>query len=397
MEQDMVVTRERILVVDDDPNNRHLFQAFLEPLEVEINSACNGYEALERIQSWSPDLVLLDVMMPGMDGFDVLTALKGERDSQGIPVVMITALQDVESRVKAYEAGADDLLSKPIDSIELQARARSLLKVKAYNDQKEAHQVQLEQEVERRTRALHASLEQVKQASLEAIYPLAKAAEYKDEDTGAHVQRMSGYSVAIARQMGFGDQFLEALLYAAPMHDVGKLGIPDHILLKPGKLEPDEWEIMKRHTSIGGAILGEAGSDFMQLARTIALTHHERWDGSGYPNGLKGHEIPQAGRITALADVFDALTSRRPYKAPFSVERSLAIIQEGRGTHFDPAVVDAFFAGISEIMAIQERYRDEDPNGFAGQRASSDACLDASMSEGKARSKGGKAVYASAA
>ncbi len=205
-----------------------------------------------------------------------------------------------------------------------------------------------------------AYINEIKEVSLETIHRLLLAAEYRDEDTGAHLQRMSHYAAAIANQMGLGKKMVEAILYAAPMHDVGKIAVPDDILLKPGKLDPLEWETMKQHTILGGKILGGSRGEFMKLAEVIALTHHERWDGTGYPKGLQGEEIPPAGRIIAIADVFDALTSKRPYKKAFALEAALTIIQEGRGTHFDPKVVDAFFAVQDEIVLIMEKYKDAD-------------------------------------
>ena len=214
----------------------------------------------------------------------------------------------------------------------------------------------LEDEVTKRTRALRKALEKIKQRSLETILRLSKAAEYKDDDTGNHLLRMSSYCGAISRQLGQEAKQTEQLLHAAPMHDVGKIGIPDHILLKPGKLDANEWEIMKSHSLIGFDILSGSDSSVIQLAATVALTHHEKWDGSGYPKRLKEQDIPLPGRIVAIADVFDALTSKRPYKEPFSTEKSFSIIKESRGTHFDPDVVDAFFRAEEDILKIKKRY-----------------------------------------
>jgi len=202
------------------------------------------------------------------------------------------------------------------------------------------------------------ALGRIKAAALDTIYRLSRASEYKDQDTGAHIKRVSCYSAAIARQMGLDENTVETILYAAAMHDLGKIGIPDLILMKPDKLDPLEWEIMKQHSVIGARILERSDAAFISLGEVIARFHHEKWDGSGYPEGLKGIEIPIAGRITAIADVFDALTSRRPYKEPFSVEKAFAIIREGRGSHFDPDVVDAFFAIQDNVLTIQEQYRD---------------------------------------
>jgi putative two-component system response regulator len=271
----------------------------------------------------------------------------------------VTALREKEDRVKGIEAGCDDFISKPVDKMELLARVRSLLKVKAYNDLMGNYRKELESEVASRTEELKHALERIKAASLETIYRLSMAAEYRDEDTGTHIKRMSFYCAAVARRMGLDESTVETILYAAPMHDLGKIGIPDLILLKPARLDPVEWEIMKQHTVIGANILKGSDAEFIRLGEIIARYHHEKWDGSGYPNSLKGIDIPIAGRIAAIADVFDALTSKRPYKEPFSVEKALAIIREGRGSHFDPDVVDAFFAIQDEILSIKNEYDDD--------------------------------------
>lgn len=349
----------KILVVDDENNNLKLMEAMLVPLGYEVILAKDGEQALEKVHLTAPDLILLDIMMPGMDGFEVARRLKEDEETKIIPIVMVTVLKEVEDRVKALEVGADDFLNKPVDILELKARVQSLLKVKAYNDHMRTHQKELEGEVAKRTEQLRQAFEKIKKASLETIYRLSRAAEYRDEDTGAHIQRISHYSAAIARKLGLNERTVESILYATPMHDVGKIGIPDRILLKPGKLDPDEWEIMKQHTIMGGGILKGPDAGFIKLAEAIALTHHEKWDGSGYPEGLKGVKINQAGRITAISDVFDALTSKRPYKEPFSLEKSFAIIKEGRGKHFDPDVVDAFFAVQDEILSMKDKYKDE--------------------------------------
>ncbi len=350
--------KPRILVVDDENRNLRLMEAMLIPLGYEVVLARDGLEALDKVREIPPDVILLDIMMPKMDGFEVARQLKEDEGTKIIPVVMVTALKEVEDRVKALEVGADDFLTKPVDDSELRARVSSLLKVKAYNDHMLNHQKELEAEVTKRTKQLSQAFEKIKLASLETIYRLSRAAERKDEGTGAHIQRMSQFSAAIARQIGLDDSAVEAILYAAPMHDVGKIGIPDQILLKPGRLDPDEWEIMRQHSILGVQILEGSDADSIKLAETIALTHHEKWDGSGYPKGLKSLEIPLAGRITAIADVFDALTSKRPYKEPFPLEKAFSIIREGRGSHFDPRVVDAFFAVEDEILSIKGRYKD---------------------------------------
>ncbi len=355
----------RILVVDDKHDNRILMEAFLVHLGYQVILANDGVQALEKVRKNSPDVILLDIMMPKMDGFEVTRRLKNDKRTRIIPIVIITALAEVEDRVKALELGADDFLIKPVELAELKARVNSLLKVKAYNDHMIEYQKKLEYEVSEKTKQLSEAFEKIKITSLETVCRLSRAAECKDEDTGAHIQRMSQYAVAIANRMGFKEDTIENILYALPMHDIGKIGIPDCVLLKPAKLDPSEWKIMKQHTIIGGQILEGSDDDFIETAKVIALTHHERWDGSGYPEGLKGLKIPLISRIATVADVFDAMTSRRPYrKEPFTVEDTFQIIKEGRGSHFDPDVVDAFFAAKEEIVVAKEEYRDRRGNLF---------------------------------
>jgi putative two-component system response regulator len=216
----------------------------------------------------------------------------------------------------------------------------------------------LEIKVEEKTRLVNQAMDQLKDGSLETIHRLTQAAEYIDDDTGEHIQRMSKYTAAVAKKMGANNNSIESILRAAPMHDVGKIGIPDRILLKPDKLDADEWKLMKEHTTIGGRILSNSKAGFIRLGEIIALSHHEKWDGSGYPLGLQGKEIPLVGQMVAIADVFDALTTRRPYKEPFSIVSACDIILEGRGTQFNPAIVDAFFAIKNEILDIKRKYKD---------------------------------------
>jgi putative two-component system response regulator len=350
-----------ILAVDDQIENIELLEAYLEPEGFELVRAEDGFDALAKISGGRIDLVLMDVMMPGMDGFEATRRIRQDAENRLLPIILITALRGREDRVRGIEAGCDDFISKPVDSVELLARVRSLLKVKAYNDLLETYRRDLEAEVAARTAELTGAFGKIKSASLETIYRLSMASEYKDVDTGVHIKRMSLYSAAIACRMGFDENVVETILYAAPMHDLGKIGIPDRILTKPGKLDSQEWEIMKRHTQIGARILSGSEAEFIRLGATIALSHHEKWDGSGYPEGLSGADIPVSARITAIADVFDALTVKRPYKEPFTVEKSFAIILEGRGKHFDPDVVDAFFAIQDEILAIRKRFDEDDP------------------------------------
>lgn len=354
--------KKKILVVDDEERNLRLMAAFLIPLGYEVLFAHDGEEAIEAVRSYCPDLLLLDIMMPKMDGYEVARRLKADDKTKIIPIVMVTALTEVESRVMALEVGADDFLSKPVDRTELRARVASLLKVKAYNDHMINYQNVLEEEVVRRLAELRQAFEKIKMASLDTIYRLSRTAEYKDEHTGTHILRMSNYSAIIARTMGLAERTVESILYAAPMHDIGKIGIPDRILLKPTTLDADEWAIMKQHTVIGGKILEASDAGVIRLGEIIALTHHEKWDGTGYPKGLRGNKIPLVGRIVAIVDVFDALIFKRPYKEAFSLEQSLGIIKEGRGTRFDPNVVDAFFAAEDKLLAIKEKYKDGQSN-----------------------------------
>ncbi|MBP1710878.1 MAG: response regulator [Deltaproteobacteria bacterium] len=348
-----------ILIVDDQPQNIDLLEAYLTPQNYEIVAAASGEEALKKLSGNLIDLILLDVMMPGMDGFEVIRRVRRDNTQRLLPIILVTTLRETEDRVKGIEAGCDDFISKPVDKMELLARVRSLLKVKAYNDLLSNYQKELEAEVDKRTEELKHALEKIKAASLDTIYRLSMAAEFRDEDTGAHIKRVSLCCAVIARRIGLPESDIENILYAAPMHDLGKIGIPDLILLKPAKLNPQEWEIMKQHTVIGARILNGSDAEFIRLGETIALSHHEKWDGSGYPGGLKGKQIPITGRITAIVDVFDALTSKRPYKEAFSVEKSLNLIREGKGSHFDPDIVDAFFALQDDIQMIMKQYDDD--------------------------------------
>ena len=341
-----------ILIVDDQPQNIELLEAYLVPQGYDIVTAATGEEALGKLNDNPIDLILLDVQMPGMNGFEVTRSIRQNNSHRLLPVILVTSLRETEDRVKGIEAGCDDFISKPVEKMELLARVRSLLKVKAYNDLMANYRNELEAEVAQKTEELTHAFKRIKTSSLETIYRLSMAAEYKGGDTGEHIKRMSLYCAAIARGMGLDESIIETILYAAPMHDLGKIGIPDRILMKEARLDPAEWDIMKQHTVIGAKILKGSDAEFIRMGETIARSHHEKWDGSGYPTGLKGSNIPIAGRIAAVADVFDTLISTQPYKGPFSVEKSLAIIKEGRGNQFDPDVVDAFFAVQDEILTI---------------------------------------------
>ena len=344
-----------ILIVDDYPLNIKLLEAYLLPCGYELVNAASGEEALTKLAGNQIDLMLLDVMMPDIDGFEVTHRIRQDDKNHFLPIILVTSLRETEDRIKGIEAGCDDFISKPVDKTELLARVRSLLKIKDYNDLRSNYQKELESEVNKRTEELKQASDKLKAASLDTIYRLSVASEYKDQDTGAHIKRMSLYCAAVAHRMGLDENAVTAILHAAPMHDIGKIGIPDKILTKPGKLDPVEQDIMELHTVIGAKILSKSDEEFIKLGGTIALSHHEKWDGSGYPNGLKGTAIPISGRIAAIADVFDALTSKRPYKEPFSMEKSLAIIRSWSESYFDPHVVDAFIAIQNEILTIKEQ------------------------------------------
>jgi len=366
----MASNAKNILIVDDEARNRDGLKAMVEALGFRAETASDGIEAVTKLRL-DIDLVLLDAMMPGMDGFEVAKRIRQNQETSDVPIIMITALGDKKDRIRAVQAGVSDFLSKPVDFTELEVRMASLLKIKEGQDALKRYQMELEERVERRTSDLRAALKEVteaqrqtNQAHLDTIRRLVVAAEYKDEDTAAHIQRMSHYCALLGRNLGLSPGEAEILLHASSMHDVGKIGIPDAVLLKPGKLDPDEWKIMKEHTLIGDRILKDSPSEYLREGEVIALTHHEKWDGYGYPRGLKGKDIPLWGRICAVADVFDALTSDRPYKKAFPNEKAFAILREGRGAHFDPEVIDVFFDRLGEIVKIQERYGET--NGTAG-------------------------------
>jgi response regulator RpfG family c-di-GMP phosphodiesterase len=513
-----------ILTVDDEEMNLELLEILMIPLGYQVEKAKNGKEALEKIAERSPDIILLDVMMPGMDGFEVCRILKEDEKTRDIPVVMVTALNQIENKVTGIETGADDYLIKPFHRNELIARVKSLLKVKTLNDkvkkyqytirslfelttlsedfrdrggifnelakrtaeltgmekvvialvennllqvkasyhlnddkelytflsqngpirkvietgkqlvavndsqiakqfnlnlsyvciplksiskdvigalcafgingdmsegtvrvlsivaQRIASEIQikdrsrvLEDTVDKRTKALRESLEKLEEAHSEIshayeeiVYRLSVAAEYKDEDTAAHIHRISYYSEALARKLGLPEEEVKLIKLASPMHDIGKIGIPDSILLKPGQLTPDEFEIMKQHTIMGARILAGSSSPLLSMAEEIAISHHEKYDGSGYPYGVMGENIPLVGRIVAIADVFDALLTPRVYKPAFDLDNTLTIMKEGKGKHFDPNLVDAFFDILDEILTIKEDYSNH-PSGGLGQ------------------------------
>ncbi len=350
--------KPKILIVDDEKLNVDLIEAFLLPYGYEIYKAYNGDDALEIIFKEEPDIVLLDVMMPGKNGFEVTEIIKNTPKTLDIPVLLVTALSDRESRIRGVEVGADDFISKPIDKTLLLARVRSLLKVRAFNMLQKEYRRNLETEVKKLTQEIQATYEKLKKAYQDTIYRLSLAAEFKDEDTYNHIKRVGYMAGELSKTLGLSKEKQELIFLTAPMHDIGKIGIPDEILFKPGKLTKEEFEVMKQHTVIGAKILGGSNVDYLETGAIIALNHHEKFDGSGYPNGLVGKDIPIEGRVVAIVDVFDALTSKRPYKEPFPIDQSLKIILDSRGTHFDPEITDAFFDIRDKILEIKEQFKD---------------------------------------
>lgn len=357
-----------ILIVDDDTEIRELLKDLVEPLGYRAELARDGFEALAKMKL-DIDLVFLDLMMPGLDGYEVARRIRQDPDTCDVPILMLTALSNHEDRLRAMEAGANDFITKPADAVEIRARLTSLLKMKAAQEALKQHQREEEDTVRQRTASLHRALmdmaeaqRQAYMAHLDTLHRLALAAEYKDEGTGAHIQRIGSYAALLARQLNLPPKDVELVRLASPLHDVGKVGIPDAILLKPGKLTEEERRRVEQHTVIGGHILSGSSSDVLRAAEVIAMTHHERWDGRGYPNRLADEGIPLWGRICAVADVFDALTTVRPYKPAFSNEQSLMILWEESGTHFDPRLIELFFQHLDEVMAIQVQYQEIEAN-----------------------------------
>lgn len=336
--------KSTILIVDDTETNIDILVDALED-DYEISVAMDGESALEVVESEPPDIILLDIMMPGVDGYEVCRRLKANIATRKIPVIFLTAKTEVKDEKKGLELGAVDYITKPISLPIVQARVKTHLSL---YDQNRA----LEGKVRQRTAELN-------DTRLEIIRRLGRAAEYKDNETGLHVIRMSHYSRLIALASGMSYIEADLLLNAAPMHDIGKIGIPDRVLLKPDKLNDDEWKIIRKHPAFGYEIIGEHKSELLEEARTVALTHHEKWNGTGYPSGIKEDEIPVSGRIVAIADVFDALTSKRPYKQPWPVEKTVDLMKEESGQHFDPKYVQAFLDAMPDVLKIKEQYAEK--------------------------------------
>lgn len=325
-------TRRTLLLVDDESTNLQVLRHTLQ-VDYRLLFAKDGATALELVRKDRPDLVLLDIMMPGMSGYEVCASLKRSPDTRAIPVIFVTALSEANDEYKGLELGAVDYITKPLNPPIVQARVRNHLSL--------------------------VQAQEVRATRLQIIQCLGVASEYRDNETGMHIVRISHYARRLALEIGYGEEAADELLHAAPMHDVGKIGIPDAILLKPGKLDEREWAVMRQHPIIGAQIIGEHPSGLLKTAAIIARCHHEKWDGTGYPHGLKGDAIPPEARIVSLVDVFDALTSVRPYKPAWPVEQALGYIREQSGRHFEPALVDAFMRCVPDILEIRMRWADE--------------------------------------
>ena len=360
-----------ILIVDDDEPNREILEDQIALLGHKTLMAENGLSALAKIEKHNPDLILLDLMMPEMDGHQVLERIKSDSKTQDIPIIVISALDDMNSVIPCIQRGADDYLVKPFKSEILKARVTSSLEKKWLRDEEEALRAQLQDYNLRLEDRVQEQVKQIAIGHLGTIFAMSKLAESRDPETGEHLDRMREYCRILAKQLATLPKYSEVIdrtyvdniFSASPLHDIGKVGIPDRILLKPGKLTDEEFDIMKTHSLIGADALQAISHEcpdnkFVAIGIEIAESHHEKWDGSGYPNGLSGEDIPLAGRILALGDVYDALTSKRCYKEAFSHERSRAIILEGRGKHFDPDMVDAFKASEGDFVAVRERIID---------------------------------------
>jgi putative two-component system response regulator len=325
--------QKKLLAVDDEPNNLRVLGQILRD-RYELAFACSGEEAIEAAAEHAPDLILLDIMMPGMNGYEVCDKLKACPSTREIPVIFVTAMGEVEDEARGFDAGAVDYIQKPVSAPILLRRVETHLSLVRVHELEESHR--------------------------QAVFMLGEAGHYNDTDTGSHIWRMAAYACALAAAAGWPDHLVERLELAAPLHDTGKIGTPDAILKAPRKLTEEEWGIMRQHAEIGFGILSKSNSKIFAMAAEIAHHHHEKWDGSGYPDGLAGDTIPEVARIVALADVFDALTTKRPYKEPWSIEESLAEIRKGAGSHFEPRLVDLFEKILPELLRIKDTWSEKE-------------------------------------
>lgn len=353
--QTILNKKKKVLIIDDQTTGRMILQKIIQQIDdnLEVTTFARPAAALDWVDQNDPDLIITDYRMPEINGIEFIRAVRHKPHCENVPIVMITVVSEKEVRYEALDAGATAFLTRPIDQIECRTTCRNLLKMH------EQHLI-IQDRADWLARQVEIATQQITHREKETILRLARAGEYRDEGTGNHVVRMAKYSRQIAEELGtFSREECEDLEYAAPMHDIGKIGIPDGILLKPGKLNEYEWDIMQTHTTIGHAILSDSQSRYMQIGAVIALNHHERFDGKGYPNGLKGEEIPLIARVVAVADVFDALVSSRPYKQAWSTDDAIAYLQKNAGTHLDPDCVAAFMRRLDVIKQIQAEYADE--------------------------------------
>ncbi len=347
----------RILIVDDVPLNVTLLEGILDSAGyTAVTSLTDPEQVFELHARMNFDLVLLDIQMPRIDGFAVMKQLVAMAGDDYLPILVLTAATDRATRLRALEQGAKDYLTKPFERLEVLHRIRNLLVVRTQYQERKRQSERLEEMVRERT-------QEVERTRLEIIHRLSRAGEYRDNETGTHVIRMSKSCQRLALAAGLGEVFGTTILFASPMHDVGKIGIPDRVLLKEGPLDPDERLLMERHVEIGHSILGSHPDGLLRMASNIVLSHHERWDGTGYPHGLRGEDIPVEGRIAAICDVFDALTSRRSYKTAWPVPDAVAYLRKHAGSHFDPDLVDHFIAILSDILAIRHEHSDDETLG----------------------------------
>ena len=336
----------RVVVVDDSAANLAIMKGLIRAIGADAAVFLEPARALAEIDALAPDLIVVDYRMPVMDGIQFVQAAKVMAGGRDIPIVMVTASDETTVRHAALEAGAADFISRPIDAVEVKSRLRNLLQLGALQKRLKARADDLAAEVEKATQVVAAREEEI-------ILRLARAAEFRDEDTGQHIMRMARYSEIIAEGLGLDAETCRLIRLATPMHDVGKIGISDTVLLKPGKLTPEERYVIQQHTAFGEQILEGSSSHLIVMARLIAGAHHEQWDGTGYPRGLAGEDIPLVGRIAAVADVFDALTTERPYKAAWSAEAARTFVIDGTGSQFDPACVEAFLRKWDDILKVR--------------------------------------------
>jgi len=348
---DKNIIKPKIMIVDDSAANVSLLDKMLRTSGyTEIVTTTDSREAIPLYNTFHPDLMLLDLQMPYFDGFQVLEQLNINKNDDYLPIIVITAQSDNEKRLKALEMGAKDFIEKPFEHTELFVRIRNMLEMRMLHNKIREQNLNLEEKVQERTKDLE-------DLQLELIERLIRASEFRDNETGSHIKRIGRYAYELARIIGLSDKECKLIEHASMMHDIGKIGIPDEILLKKDKLSPVEWDIMMTHSVKGSKILSGSKYELLKLAEQITLTHHEKWNGHGYPDKLKGEQIPLSGRITAICDVFDALLSERPYKSAWDLQKTVEEIKKGRGSHFEPNLVDAFLSNLQIFLKIKEQFK----------------------------------------